>query len=49
MEKLLDSLIDDKMGEGKTDEQILAELGAVTGMSSERHAMTPEDRKKYEQ
>ena len=49
MEKLLDSLIDEKMQEGKTDEQILAELGAITGLTSERHAKTPEELKKYEQ
>ena len=32
MEKLLDEVIDAGMAQGKTDEQILAELGAMTGM-----------------
>jgi len=41
VEKLIDNLIDEKMLEGKTDEQILAELGAITGMTSDRHAKTP--------
>lgn len=37
------------MKEGKTDEQILAELGAMTGMASEEDAMTPEKRKERDQ
>ena len=33
LDKMLDNLIDEKMAAGKTDEQILAELGAITGMA----------------
>ena len=44
MEKLLDSIIDERMGQGKTDEQILAELGMTTGIATELQSMTPEQR-----
>ena len=42
MEKMLDSIIDERMGEGKTDEQILAELAGMTNMTSEADSMSPE-------
>lgn len=42
MEKMLDSIIDERMGEGKTDEQILAELAGMTNMASEADSMSPE-------
>ena len=49
MEKLLDSMIDEGIAEGKTDEQILAELGsAMAGDSSGSH-LTPDERRKREE
>ena len=42
MEKMLDSIIDERMSQGKTDEQILAELAVMTKMTSETEAMSPE-------
>ena len=49
MEKLLDSMIDEGMAKGNTDEQILAELGAtMVGDSSGAH-LTPEERRKREE
>ena len=33
IEKLLDSIIDERMSQGKTDEQILEELGSITGLT----------------
>ena len=42
MDKMLDSLIDERMGAGKTDEQILAELASMTNMTSEADSMSNE-------
>ena len=49
MEKLLDSLIDEGMAKGKTDEQILAELSAnMLGDASGSH-LTPDERREREE
>ena len=49
MEKLLDEVIDAGMAQGKTDEQILAELGAMTGMLRSEDALTNEEVAEREQ
>ena len=49
IEKLLDSMIDESMAKGKTDEQILAELaGTMTGDASGSH-LTPDERREREE
>ena len=49
MEKMIDSLIDEGMAKGKSDEQILAELGAtMTGDGSGSH-LTQEERREREE
>lgn len=48
MDKLLDSLIDDRLGDGKTDEQILDELSVMTGMASGDTAISPEAKQERE-
>ena len=49
MEKLLDSLIDEGMAKGKTDEQILAELGATMAGDASGSHLTPEERHEREE
>lgn len=49
MEKLLDEVIEAGMAQGKTDEQILAELGAMTGMLRSEDALTNEEVAQREQ
>ena len=49
MDKLLDSLIDERMAQGKTDEQILAELGATLAGDASGSHLTPEERHEREE
>ena len=43
IDKLLSSIIDERMEQGKTDEQILQELAGMTGMNTNQaEQMTPE-------
>ena len=48
MEKILDDIIDKRMAEGKTDEQILEELSALTGLTNANDALTAEQREDRE-